>query len=54
MSLGVILDHPQAIMRPGQQFDAWGWRVPFLVSILLVAVSLYIRISLKESPLFAG
>jgi len=36
------------------KFDVWGWRVPFLLSSVLVLVSLYIRISLKESPLFAG
>lgn len=35
------------------QFQAWGWRIPFLLSLLLVAFSLYIRIKLKESPLFA-
>lgn len=34
-------------------FAAWGWRMPFLISILLVGLSLYIRLSLKESPLFA-
>jgi MFS family permease len=34
-------------------FRAWGWRVPFLLSILLVGVSFYIRFSLKESPLFS-
>ncbi len=33
-------------------FRAWGWRVPFLISILLVAVSLYIRLKMKESPIF--
>jgi MFS family permease len=34
------------------QFDAWGWRIPFLVSSLLLAVSVYIRLQLNESPLF--
>ena len=36
----------------GDQFDAWGWRIPFLVSIVLLAVSVYIRLQLKESPAF--
>jgi MFS family permease len=34
-------------------FEAWGWRVPFLLSILLLAVSVYIRLRLHESPVFA-
>ena len=34
-------------------FKAWGWRVPFLLSFVLLAVSLYIRLRLQESPLFA-
>jgi MFS family permease len=33
-------------------FDAWGWRVPFLLSIVLLAVSVYIRLQLEESPVF--
>ena len=34
-------------------FADWGWRIPFLVSILLVSISLYIRLKMKESPIFA-
>lgn len=33
-------------------FDEYGWRIPFLISILLVAISLWIRLSLRESPMF--
>ncbi len=36
----------------GSEFDTWGWRIPFLVSILLLAVSVYIRLQLAESPVF--
>lgn len=35
-----------------EDFKAWGWRIPFLVSYFLLAVSLYIRLQLRESPLF--
>jgi MFS family permease len=34
-------------------FKQWGWRIPFLLSFVLLAVSLYIRVSMKESPLFS-
>jgi MFS family permease len=34
-------------------FNDWGWRIPFLISSLLVAVSIYIRLRMAESPLFA-
>jgi MFS family permease len=36
-----------------ETFAAWGWRVPFLLSFFLVAVALYIRVRLQETPLFA-
>jgi MFS family permease len=37
-----------------QAFTAWAWRIPFLLSLLLVAVALYIRWRLKETPLFSA
>jgi len=50
VSLGVILAVKK--MMSDADFKAWGWRVPFLLSIVLVLISLWIRMSLKESPLF--
>ncbi|MFF1720029.1 MFS transporter [Streptomyces sviceus] len=38
---------------PKDQFAAWGWRVPFLVSVLLLGVGLFVRLKVVESPLFA-
>jgi len=35
-----------------EDFEAWGWRLPFLVSLVLLAVSIYIRLKLAESPVF--
>jgi MFS family permease len=35
-----------------EAFEAWGWRVPFLMSILLLAISLYMRLKLTESPVY--
>jgi MFS transporter, MHS family, shikimate and dehydroshikimate transport protein len=37
---------------PEEQFLAWGWRVPFLLSIVMVAVGLFIRLRILESPAF--
>jgi metabolite-proton symporter len=37
----------------GEQFLAWGWRVPFLLSLILVAVGIYIRLGIMETPIFA-
>jgi MFS family permease len=35
-----------------QVFDAWAWRIPFLLSFLLVAIAIYIRLQLQETPIF--
>jgi len=51
VSMGVI-----GLTRIGfgeEAFKAWGWRVPFLLSFVLLAVSIYIRLRMAESPLFA-
>jgi MFS family permease len=50
LSLVVILAVRNSIGE--EAFAAWGWRIPFLVSILLLAFSLYIRLRLNESPVF--
>ncbi|HEU5134558.1 MAG TPA: MFS transporter [Steroidobacteraceae bacterium] len=50
LSLLVILAC-RASMTP-EQFDDWGWRVPFLLSIFLLVISAYIRLQLQESPVF--
>jgi MHS family shikimate/dehydroshikimate transporter-like MFS transporter len=39
-------------MLPEEQLLAWGWRVPFLVSFALIAVALYVRLRVEESPVF--
>ena len=35
-----------------ERFEAWGWRIPFLLSVVLLAISVYIRLQLQESPVF--
>jgi len=49
LSLLVILG---CRMATGDDFDKWGWRIPFLLSAVLLAVSVYIRLQLHESPVF--
>jgi MFS family permease len=49
LSLLVIMICRAAI---GAQFDTWGWRVPFLLSFVLLAISVYVRLQLAESPVF--
>src|ERR1700728_4138397 len=50
VSLVVILTTQNYMSKA--DFADWGWRIPFLISIILVSISLYIRLKMKESPIF--
>jgi MFS family permease len=50
VSLAVIIASRQYF--GSAEFDAWAWRIPFLVSFLLVAIAIYIRLQLQETPIF--
>ena len=50
VSIGVIVAIRQYLGV--EEFNDWGWRLPFLLSAILVAVSIYIRMKMSESPLF--
>src|ERR1700741_5028207 len=50
LSLAVIVAVQNTMSK--EAFGSWGWRLPFILSIFLVAVSLYIRLRMKESPIF--
>ena len=56
-SLGLFVSIAVILLVRGtmseEAFKSWGWRVPFLLSILLVGLSLYIRMRMKESPIFS-
>ena len=51
VSIGVILFVRETMGTA--EFNNWGWRIPFILSALLVAVSVFIRLKMQESPLFA-
>jgi len=51
LALAIILICRQSMSA--QDFEDWGWRIPFLISAVLVALSVYIRLKLEESPLYA-
>jgi metabolite-proton symporter len=57
LPMGIILSNAvflvASLMIDPAAFQAWGWRVPFLASAVLVGVGLYIRVGLSESPAFA-
>ncbi len=50
LSIAVVL--ACRFLIPEAEFNAWGWRIPFLMSILLLVISLWMRLKLNESPVF--
>ena len=50
VSLAVIIGTRTALGT--EQFNDWGWRIPFIISLLLVMIAVYIRLSLQETPIF--
>jgi MFS family permease len=55
-TLGIVVSLAVIILTRtyfgSELFDAWAWRIPFLVSFLLVAIAIYIRLQLQETPIF--
>ncbi|HTD69590.1 MAG TPA: MFS transporter [Gemmatimonadales bacterium] len=50
LSLAVVLGTRKALGEAA--FNDWGWRIPFLLSLVMVAIAIYIRLRLQETPLF--
>jgi len=50
--LSIIVVLACRTLIPEEAFAAWGWRVPFLLSLILLAISLWMRLKLSESPVF--
>ena len=55
-TLGIVVSLAVIVLNRtwagNQAFDEWAWRVPFLVSFVLVAIAIYIRLQLQETPIF--
>lgn len=41
-----------AVLAPGDSFETWGWRIPFLLSFVLILIGHFIRRRVEESPVF--
>ncbi len=42
-----------SVVQPEEAFNAWGWRIPFLLSAVMVLLGLWVRLTLEDSPVFA-
>lgn len=51
-AVGAAVMNPDGTPKMIKAFDLWGWRIPFLGSIVLLLISLYIRLQMNESPAF--
>ena len=51
-AVGAAVLNPDGTPQMAKAFNAWGWRIPFLASIFLLLISLYIRLQMNESPAF--
>jgi MFS family permease len=55
-TLGIVVSLAVVIgartMLGTEAFNAWGWRIPFILSLLMVAIAIYIRLQLQETPIF--
>ena len=51
-AVGAAVMNADGTMQMMKAFNAWGWRIPFLMSIILLGISLYIRLQMNESPAF--
>src|SRR5258708_14418000 len=47
----VVIIGTRELLGP-EAFAAWGWRIPFLLSLVMVAIAIYIRLQLQETPIF--
>lgn len=50
--LSIVVVLACQLLIPPEAFKAWGWRVPFLLSLILLGISLWMRLKLSESPVF--
>lgn len=52
--LSAVVFLVMTLSLPAEEMVAWGWRIPFLLALPLLAVSLYLRLTISETPVFAG
>ena len=53
LTISLMMDHDSANPDLDGAFLSWGWRIPFLLSAIMVMIGLYVRLRLEETPVFA-